>query len=195
MLPSSFFEHEDVVAIAKRLIGCSLHSVVDGVYCSGLIIEAEAYAGAVDKASHAFGGRYTGRTKTLYLSAGHMYVYLCYGMHHLFNIVTAPQGIPHAVLIRALLPLTGIEAMQERRGNKIPFNRLCHGPGNLTKAMGISTIHNGLMLAEGYIWIESGRQIPEAAIEASARIGVQYAQEDALLPYRFTLAENWLQTI
>lgn len=190
MLPQSFFQSNDVVRIARELIGCSLHSLTDGHYCSGIIIETEAYAGITDKASHAYGGRYTERTKVLYLPAAHMYVYMCYGMHMLFNIVTADENTPHAVLIRALLPLQGIEVMRERRGAKVKDSALCDGPGKLSQALAIGKQHNAKLLSKDSVWIERHSVFPEEAVLAGARIGVDYAEEDALLPYRFSVDKN-----
>ena len=129
---------------------------------------------------------------TMYLSGGHVYVYRCYGLHQLFNIVTAANEIPHAVLIRALHPVKGIEAMKSRRGSKAQLAKLCEGPGNLTKAMGISISHNGKMLSKNTLWIEAGIRFPESQIQSGPRIGVDYAGEDALLPYRFRLTEQGL---
>ena len=192
MLPLSFFQHDDVVEIARQLIGCSLHTLQNGVHCAGMIIETEAYAGVTDRASHAFGGRKTDRTSTMYLRGGHIYVYLCYGMHHLFNIVTAGEGIPHAVLIRALLPTEGLEAMKSSRGGRAAFSKLCEGPGNLTKAMGISIRHNGMKLSKGALWLERDVDFPQHHIHAGPRIGIDYAGADALLPYRFRLLDQAL---
>jgi DNA-3-methyladenine glycosylase len=192
MLPLSFFQHDDVVGIASQLIGFSLHTLQDGVHSAGIIIETEAYAGVTDRASHAFGGRKTDRTSTMYLSGGHVYIYLCYGMHHLFNIVTADEGIPHAVLIRALLPIKGLEVMKARRGGRSSLSKLCEGPGNLTKAMGISTRHNAMKLSKGVLWLEREVDFPQHHILAGPRIGIDYAGADALLPYRFRLSDQAL---
>lgn len=192
LLPLSFFQHDDVVEIARQLIGCSLHTLQNGVHSAGIIIETEAYAGVTDRASHAYGGRKTDRTSTMYLQGGHVYVYLCYGMHHLFNIVTADEGIPHAVLIRSLLPTVGVEVMKARRGSRAAFAKLCEGPGNLTKAMGISMWHNSMKLTEDILWLEHDKDYPQHHILAGPRIGIDYAGTDALLPYRFRLSDEAL---
>lgn len=185
VIPASFFLQMNVVSLAKQLIGCRLNTFIDGKFCSGTVIETEAYAGETDKASHAFGGRKSARTSVMYNEGGIAYVYFCYGMHYLFNVVTAVEGVPHAILIRALLPVEGIETMQNRRGFKVKFSQLTNGPGKLTKAMGIGKTHNGIPLKEGRIWFENASQKLAGEIVATPRIGIDYAEEDALLPYRF----------
>ncbi|MFY0674999.1 MAG: DNA-3-methyladenine glycosylase [Bacteroidia bacterium] len=184
-LPESYYLQADVVAIAKDLIGKRICTQINGIYTSGLISETEAYAGETDKASHAYGGRYTVRTKPMFAQGGIAYVYLCYGIHHLFNVVTNHDGIPHAVLIRAIKPEKGVEYMLERR-NFRSQKGLADGPGKTSKALGISTHHNGLSLLENEIWIEDmGIEIPDSQIQIGPRIGIDYAEEDKDLPYRF----------
>jgi DNA-3-methyladenine glycosylase len=185
VIPAAFFLQTDVVSLANQLIGCRLNTIIDGKFCSGTVIETEAYAGETDKASHAFGGRKSARTSIMYKEGGIAYVYFCYGMHYLFNVVTAVEGVPHAILIRALLPVEGIETMQYRRGSKVKFSQLTNGPGKLTKAMGIGKSHNGLTLERGHIWFEETSEKRKGEIVATPRIGIDYAEEDALLPYRF----------
>ncbi len=186
-LSKSFFLQEDVVSIAQSLLGKVLISHLDGQLTSGIIVETEAYAGVSDRASHAYNGRYTERTKTLYEEGGIAYVYLCYGMHLLFNVVTHKKGTPHAVLIRGLQPLDGIGIMLRRRKKKEVDATLCSGPGTLTKALGISLKHNSISLTGNQIWIEEGATVDQHEILVSCRIGVDYAKEDALLPWRFCL--------
>jgi len=190
-LPAEFFLNEDVEQVARELLGTVLVTQINGQRCSGIIVETEAYAGVNDKASHAWNGRRTKRTGTMYLPGGHAYVYLIYGIHSLFNVVTNKPGIPHAVLVRAIEPLEGIGAMLTRRKmREIKYN-LCAGPGLLTQALGIRTAHSGIDLQGNTIWIEAGKQKTEAAqILSRPRVGVGYAAEDALLPRRYSIKAN-----
>ncbi len=184
ILPRSFYARPDVVRIARDLIGQVLVTRFNGVRTTGLIIETEAYAGVGDRASHAFGGRRTARTEVMYRRAGTAYVYLCYGIHHLFNVVTYRAGVPHAVLIRGIRPLEGTDVMAERRGVPRPTTT---GPGTAAQALGIRTIHSGMDLLSDELHIEEGPGAPPAAIRTGPRIGVDYAGDDALLPYRHLL--------
>jgi DNA-3-methyladenine glycosylase len=190
MIQKEFYLKGDVIQIAKDLLGKELLTNFDGKICSGYIVETEAYAGITDKASHAYGGKFTKRTQTMYLEGGTCYVYLCYGIHSLFNIVTNVSGIPHAVLIRAVQPLKGIDTMFERRSQSKNERNLANGPGSLSKALGISTIHNEVKMDSNQIWLEEGLHIKKEQIIASPRVGVAYAKEDALLPYRFRIKDN-----
>ncbi len=189
-LPYGFYESEDVNSLAKQLLGKKLFTNVDGQLTAGVIVETEAYAGVIDKASHAYGGRLTDRTKTMYLQGGVSYVYLCYGIHHLFNVVTGPLNTPHAVLIRGVEPLLGTEIMLERRGMTSIKANLTAGPGALAKALAIDRTLNAKDLLGEEIWIEDGIQIPEENIAAVPRVGVAYAGEDALLPWRYYVKGN-----
>jgi DNA-3-methyladenine glycosylase len=183
-LPRSFYLGSDVVAIAQDLLGKVLVTRFDGLVTAGIISETEAYAGARDRASHAYAGRRTRRNEVMYARGGMAYVYLCYGIHHLFNVVTNSAEIPHAVLIRAMHPLDGIETMRERRGNGARLST--GGPGTLTQALGIRTAHSGTDLLGDTIYIEDRAvAIPSNSIITGPRIGVDYAGADALLPYRF----------
>lgn len=190
-LPEEYYLHADPVFVAKNLLGKKLSTNFNGELTSGIITETEAYAGITDKASHAFGDRNTQRTKTIYMKGGVAYVYLCYGIHHLFNVVTNHEGIPHAVLIRAIEPAEGIDIMMYRR-NKLKLDHtLGAGPGSVSQALGIQTIHSGYNLTGSAIWLEdTGMLVPQKEIIASPRVGVAYAQEDALLPYRFRIKGN-----
>ncbi|MNV70018.1 3-methyladenine DNA glycosylase [compost metagenome] len=190
-LPFSFYQNEDVNDLAIQLLGKRLFTLIDGQLTGGIIVETEAYKGVEDKASHAYGGRYTDRTKVMYENGGLSYVYLCYGIHHLFNVVTAPKETPHAVLIRGLEPLTGVDLMMERRGMSVLKPNITAGPGALAKAMGIGRLLNAKDLTGEEIWIEeaiSGWQ--SAEIVAGPRIGVDYAADHALLPWRYYLKGN-----
>jgi len=185
-LPRSFYESEDVVALAIKLLGKELVTCFDGVTTSGIITETEAYAGVTDKASHAYGGRRTGRTEIMYARGGTAYVYLCYGMHSLFNVVTNVKDVPHAILIRAIQPAKGVDVMLARTGKSKVTSAFAEGPGKVAKALGIHYSHSGLDLTNGDIWIEDRKiGIPPEEIIAGPRIGVGYSGEDALLPYRF----------
>ncbi len=184
----SFYSGKDVVKIAKALLGKILVTRFDGVVTAGRIVETEAYEGITDRASHAFGGRRTRRTEIMFAEGGKAYVYLCYGIHHLFNVVTNKKDVPHAVLIRALEPLEGIETMMKRTKKRNLDFTLTRGPGNVAKALGISTHHSGTSLLEDEIFImDDGFKISRGDIVATPRIGVDYAGEDAKLLYRFIL--------
>lgn len=182
-LPRSFYARPDVVAIARDLLGKTLVTRIDGVRTSGVITETEAYAGAGDRGSHAYGGKVTPRNKVMYGRPGVAYVYLCYGIHHLFNVVTNAPGTAHAVLVRAVHPLEGTDVMLQRRGGR---KLTTGGPGTLSQALGIHTRHSGTDLLADLITLEDhGIHVPDAAVITGPRIGVDYAGEDALLPYRF----------
>ena len=181
-----FYLRKDVVKIAKELLGKVLVTNIDGHKTSGRIVETEAYAGVIDRASHAYGGRRTARTEIMFAEGGKAYVYLCYGIHHLFNIVTNKNEIPHAVLVRAVEPLEGIETMLIRTGKRKLDNSLTKGPGNVSKALGIHRMHTGLDLIKSEIQIlDDGIRFDKKKILATPRIGVDYAGEDATLLYRF----------
>ncbi len=190
-LQPSFYLRQSVTEIAAELLGKVLVTSFDGMITTARIVETEAYQGPEDRASHAFGGRRTNRTEVMYAKGGTAYVYLCYGVHHLFNVVTNKAGIPHAVLIRALEPITGIEHMLERRRKTQPDFSLTKGPGSASKAMGIRTMHTGISLFENDIWIaDDGFTYAADDIIASTRIGVDYAGEHALWPFRFFVKGN-----
>ncbi|MDR3132760.1 MAG: DNA-3-methyladenine glycosylase [Prevotellaceae bacterium] len=187
-LPASFYTRPDVVQISKELLGKTLCTRFGGQLTKAVITETEAYAGVTDRASHAYGGRRTKRTEIMFREGGHAYIYLCYGMYSLFNVVTNAAGIPHAVLIRGARACSGIEIMLQRTGKTKPTGDLLSGPGKLAKAMGLHYSQTGTPLAGSTIWIEdSGTVIPPEAITVTPRIGVGYAAEDALLPYRFLI--------
>ena len=190
-LPKEFYQRKDVVKISKELIGKVLVTNFDDVLTAGRIVETEAYNGAIDKASHAFGNRRTNRTEVMFGEGGVAYVYLCYGIHHLFNVVTNSEDTPHAVLIRAVEPMIGVEDMLIRTGKKILDNTLTRGPGNVSKALGIYTKHTGISLLSDQLFIaDDGYKLKPSQIIATPRIGVDYAGADALLPYRFVVKDN-----
>lgn len=190
-LPNSFYRQKNVCTVAKGLIGKVLITHFKGVLTAGRIVETEAYNGVVDKASHAWNGRRTQRTETMYMEGGVSYVYLCYGIHHLFNVVTNVADTPHAVLLRAVEPVFGIEAMLKRTGKLRPDHTLTRGPGNMSKAMGILVKHNASGLQGNELCIvDDGFTVKTSHIMVTPRIGVDYAGEDALLPYRFILKNN-----
>jgi DNA-3-methyladenine glycosylase len=190
-LDYSFYGRADVVRVARDLLGKILVTRFDGLLTSGRIVETEAYNGISDKASHAYSGRRTARTEVMYSEAGIAYVYLCYGIHHLFNIVTNKKDIPHAVLIRAVEPLEGIPVMLQRTGKERLDRTLTRGPGNVSKALGLGTVHTGASLLTELIYIgDDGYRPRKTEIGISPRIGVDYAGGDAALPYRFYMTGN-----
>jgi DNA-3-methyladenine glycosylase len=198
-LPLRFYERRNVIRIARDLLGKVLYTNLGGKLTAGIITETEAYAGVTDRASHAFNNRRTKRTEIMYAAGGVAYVYLCYGMHHLFNVVTNVKGIPHAVLIRSIRPYAGLAEIMKRRGVNLEYRNeknikyisgICKGPGKVSQALGIKVAHSGADLQGSKIWIEdNGIIIPKDRILKSPRIGVAYAGTDALLQYRF-MVEN-----
>jgi DNA-3-methyladenine glycosylase len=190
-LPLSFYQRKNVIHVAKELLGKILVTNWNGIITSGRIVECEAYAGVIDKASHAAGGRRTARNEIMYGEGGYAYVYLCYGIHHLFNVVTSFKEEPHAVLIRALDPLEGVPEMLLRTHKNKFDETLTRGPGNVSKALGIFTKHTGMSLLDDKLFIANdGGKYSKKEIAASPRIGVEYAGADALLPYRFYVKGN-----
>ncbi len=190
-LPIHFYKRTDVLLIAKELIGKIVVTNFNGVITSGRIVETEAYIGLTDRASHSFGGKRTTRNEHMYWAAGTVYVYICYGMHHLFNVVTNAAEIPDAVLIRAVEPIAGIDTMLKRTGKTKLDNTLTKGPGNAAMALGISKGHSGINLIKDEIYIaDDGFEIKETAIGISRRIGIENSGEAALFPYRFYIKGN-----
>ena len=191
-LPYSFYRAQDTVEQARNLLGKVLVSRDEnGAISSGMITETEAYCGAVDRACHAYGNRRTKRTEVLYGRGGQAYVYLCYGLHHLFNVVAQDQDEPHAILVRAIEPLEGKELMLHRRRMSKMEYRLTAGPGSMSRSMGINVSDTGESLKGSRIWIEDRKiSVPDKRIAVGPRIGIDYAGEDASLPYRFWIADN-----
>lgn len=188
MIPPEFYQRKNTVTIARQLLGKVLVTTIGGYLTAGRIVETEAYSHR-ERGCHAFGNRMTPRNKVMFEVGGHAYVYRCYGIHHLFNVVTNSSGTGDAVLIRALQPIEGIDRMMERAGVDLP-KRITSGPGKLSKAMGITQELNGAWLQGGKVWLEEGSPIGRSALAASARVGIDYAGEDARLPWRFTVRNN-----
>ncbi len=191
-LERDFYTRADTLRVARELLGKRLVVPTDaGARVSGRVVEVEAYLGVEDRAAHSFGGRRTRRTETMYAAGGTVYVFFVYGMHHQFNVVTGPEGRPHAVLVRAVEPEEGIELMKARR----PVSKereLTSGPGKLCRALGLDLTHDGEDLtASGRVWLEeTGVKYRPAEVAAGPRIGVDYAGEDALRPWRFWVKGN-----
>ena len=187
-IPLSYYQSDDVTGLAQDLLGKFLFSNTDGKLCGGIITETEAYAGITDKASHAYGNRRTKRTEVMYKNGGRSYVYFTYGMHHLFNIVTSKEDNPHAILIRAVFPTCGLQTISERRKMPVHNKNITNGPAKLCQALGITLAQNDILLNGDIIWLEDhGFRPPQSSIVSGPRIGVDYAEEDAALPYRFLI--------
>lgn len=191
--PVNWYEG-NTLDVAKRLLGHRLVHVIDGKRRSGLIVETEAYKGPDDKAAHSYGGRRTERTEIMFGPPGHAYVYLIYGMYHCFNIITAPEGTPQGVLIRALEPDEGIEDMAAARFGKTnitkrQYKNLTSGPGKLCRALSITMKQKGLSMQSDELFMEA---VPDEIhlsqryeIIAGPRIGIDYAEEAVHYPWRF----------
>jgi DNA-3-methyladenine glycosylase len=190
-VPLSFYDRKDVVKIAEELLGKIIVTNIDGFFTSGRIVETEAYVGITDKASHSFSGKRTSKNEHMYSAPGTAYIYICYGMHQMMNIVTNEKEIPDAVLIRAIEPLEGIDIMLQRTKKDHADKTLTRGPGNVGKALGIFKYHSGLHLLDEQIYlIDDGQKISKENIGVSKRIGVESAGPDGLLPYRFFVKGN-----
>jgi DNA-3-methyladenine glycosylase len=189
-LPREFYTRSNVLTVARDLLGTLLVvPASDGTRVSGLIVEAEAYRGPKDRASHAYGGRRTRRTETMYQIGGTAYIFFVYGMYNLFNVVTNIEGIPHAILIRALEPVEGIDIMKQRRHGQ-PDRNLTNGPGKLCIAMGIDRSFDREDLLNDRVWIERAERISRANIVAGPRVGIDYAEEWVNKPWRFWIKDN-----
>lgn len=185
-LPAEYYLHHNVLDLARDLIGKVLITETSGEITAGIITETEAYNGIYDKACHAYNGKRTPRNEAMYCKGGISYIYLCYGMHHLFNVVTNQEEIPDAVLIRGIYPLEGIESILQRRKSDSLKKDLTTGPGKVSSALQISTELNKTPLTGSKIYIEDRKiAVSDSLINISPRIGIDYADEDALLPYRF----------
>ncbi|QNF33185.1 DNA-3-methyladenine glycosylase [Adhaeribacter swui] len=190
-LSKAFYTRPDVVQISRELIGKYIFTRIDGVLTGGRIVETEAYCGENDMACHSHSGRRTARTEIMFQEGGVAYVYLIYGIYCLFNIITNVAEKADAVLIRAIEPTEGIPEMLLRRNHTQVTPKLTAGPGLVTLALGISKKHYGTDLTSDLIWLEDrGETIPEDQLIASPRVGVDYAGEDALLPWRFRLKNS-----
>lgn len=189
-LPSLFYQTSDVVTLARQLVGKILCTKIDGKLTTARIVETEAYRGPEDRACHAYQNKKTKRNQAMFAIGGTAYIYQCYGLHYLFNVVTGLEEMPHAVLIRAVEPLIGIETMLARRNCTSLLPTLTNGPGALTKALGITLLQNHISLQSDVIWIETtGADAPSEKVIASPRIGIHYAGKDMLLPWRFRLRD------
>lgn len=178
-LPREFYLR-DGLTVARELIGKKLVTNLRGEVTSGIIVETEAYMGAIDAAAHSYRGK-TERTKIFYGAGGFVYVYLIYGMHICTNVVANVENVPEAVLIRALEPVDGVEIMKRRRG-KSNLRDLCSGAGKLSQALGITKEFYGADLCGEEIFIEDGEKLP---VVTTPRINIDYAGEAADYPWRF----------
>jgi DNA-3-methyladenine glycosylase len=190
-LPRQFYTRANVLTVARELLGRLLVvPAVDGTRISGIIVETEAYRGPQDRACHAYGGRRTNRTRTMYEVGGTAYVYFVYGMYHQFNVVTNAEDVPHAVLVRAVEPVEGIDLMRKRRHGRADES-LTSGPGKLCLALGIDRGLDRADLLGERVWIEEGRgPISRSAIAVGPRIGIDYAGEWADKPWRFWIRNS-----
>jgi DNA-3-methyladenine glycosylase len=190
-LQKEFYLRDNVVQIAKELLGKFLFTKIDNQLTGGIIVETEAYMAPDDKASHAYNHRKTARTEIFYNDGGLSYVYLCYGIHHLFNVITNTHEHPHAILIRAIEPIEGVDVMLLRRKKSKLGYDLTSGPGSASQALGITTKHNAIDLTGKLIWIEDrGIVVPERQIIKSPRVGIDYAEEWVDKPWRFRIKDN-----
>ena len=188
-IPYSEYVRDAFEVARDVLLGATLYSDIGGEICGGKIVELELYMGDRDRASHAWPNKKTLRNAVMFGPGGYAYVYFVYGMHNMFNVVIGDAGQPFAILIRALEPTAGVEEMKRRR-KMDDVRNLCNGPAKLAQALGISRKHNGHDLTRGdKIWIEP-RVGPAPKIATGVRIGIDYAGEDAALPWRFIIAGN-----
>ena len=188
-LPRAFYTHSDLVTVARRLLGQLLVVPTRAGRVSGVIVETEAYQGPEDRASHAYAGRRTLRTETMYARGGTAYVYFVYGMYHQFNVVTGVAEVPHAVLVRAVEPVEGLALMRRRRGGG-PLHGLTSGPGKLCIALGIDRRLDRADLLGDRIWLEARPPVPERAVASGPRIGIDYAEAWVDRPWRFWLRDS-----
>ncbi|RSK27717.1 DNA-3-methyladenine glycosylase [Bacillus sp. HMF5848] len=187
--------------LSKKLLGMELCHRIQGKTISGKIVEVEAYKGPEDKASHSYGGRRTARTEVMYGPPGYAYVYLIYGMHYCFNIVSGPTNKPEAILIRALQPTEGIEQMATFRKTNLvkrkdsyaltSLRSLTNGPGKLAQALSITKELYGHKLTEPPLFIRgSGLIVDDNEIASGPRINIDYAEEAVHYPWRFWIKNN-----
>lgn len=189
LLNEAFYRRQDVTRVARDLLGKALFTRIEGKITAGIIVETEAYSWK-ERGCHAYNNRMTARNAVMFGEGGHAYVYLCYGMYNLFNVVTNREGKADAVLIRALEPVEGLATMLKRTGARKPA-RVTSGPGKLTRALGIDRKHNGVSLTSGHVWLEdAGVKVGRGLTLAGPRIGIDYAGVDALLDWRYTIKDN-----
>lgn len=190
-LPLSFYQRNNVVLVARELLGKYVYANISGQLCGGIIIETEAYRGSEDRGSHAYNNRRTPRNEIMFGAGGVIYMYICYGIHDMLNIVSGTEGMSHAILIRAIEPLTGINIMRERRNLYDQDKRLCQGPGSLSKALGLNKLHNGTDLQKDEIWIEDkGLSYLDEEVVATARVGMNFEGPYKQIPWRFYVKGN-----
>jgi DNA-3-methyladenine glycosylase len=188
MLSQEFFMR-GATEVAPLLLGKLLcHRTEEGLV-AGMIVETEAYCGPEDDAAHSFGGRPTARTAAMFGPPGRAYVFRIYGMHCCFNVVTAPEGQPQAVLIRALEPVEGLALMEKRRGTSDPL-QLCSGPGKLCRALDIGMAQYGLALDSEELFLADYRDFSPSQICVSPRVNVDYAEVWRDAPLRFFLKDS-----
>ena len=189
-LPRDFYTRPNVLTVARELLGKLLVvPTANGKRVSGRIVEVEAYRGPQDRAAHSYSGRRTKRTEPMYGIGGTAYVFFVYGMYYQFNVVTNAADAPHAVLIRAVEPVEGIELMRKRR-HRQPDHNLTNGPGKLCIALGIDRKLDGADLLGNKVWLEDAKQIPRAQIASGPRVGIDYAEEWKDKPWRFWIRNN-----
>jgi DNA-3-methyladenine glycosylase len=190
-LPITYYQENDVVHISRDLLGKSLFTCIEGEVSGGIIVETEAYRGPEDRGSHAYNNRRTARNDIMYAAGGVVYMYICYGIHDMLNIVTGAEGVSHAVLIRAIEPTSGIEMMRRRRGLENDDKRLCKGPGALAKALGLTKRYNGVSLQGDEIWIEDqGMFFSDESVVSCPRIGLNIEEPYKSIPWRFYVKGN-----
>ncbi len=192
-LPREFYTRGDTLQIAQDLLGKLLVvPTATGERVSGMIVETEAYLGAIDKAAHSYGNRRTNRTETMFAVGGTAYIFFIYGMYFQFNVVAGAIDTPHAILVRAVEPVENIEIMRLRRNaksknpnRKMPDKNLTSGPGKLCIALGIDRSFNNEDLLGGKVWLEDFKTFSPEEIASGKRIGIDYAEEFAEKPWRF----------
>jgi len=194
ILAPSFYQRDDVLAISKELLGKHIYTSFDGIITGGVIVETEAYRAPDDKACHAYGNKLTERTKTMFLEGGTLYVYISYGMHRMINVVTSTNGKAHAILVRAVEPIKGIDKiLQRRQHDELKYNTM-NGPGKSAMALGVEECHDGSFLCnkDCGIWIEDvGSIIKDNEIVIGPRVGMSiHTGVDAHRPWRFYIKDN-----
>ena len=188
-LSADFYTRENTLLVCRQLLGKKLCTSIDGIFTSGIIVETEAYRGPEDLGSHAYNNKRTTRNDIMYAEGGVVYMYICYGIHDMLNIVTGKEGSSHAVLIRALQPADGVLHMCERREIQ-DLKRLCKGPGALAKALGLSKKHNGVSLESDLIWVEDAPTLVEESIVETSRVGLNIQGLYRDIPWRFYIKGN-----
>lgn len=190
-LPTSYYRQEDVLAVARDLLGKYVFTNIGGNITGGIIVETEAYRGPDDRGSHAYADKRTPRNEVMYCAGGVAYMYICYGIHDMLNIVTGVGNSSHAVLIRSIQPVDGIEVMRGRRSIFDNDKRLCQGPGALAKSLGLTKSHNGCDLQGDVLWLENrGVIFNNDQIAATPRVGMNFDGPYKLIPWRFHVKGN-----